>query len=319
MEKKHDLHTFMNQISNEISSEYDRIQVRAKEDPGTAGDQGEENWATILKDWLPGNYHIVTKGRIINEKGEGSPQIDILVLHEFYPKKLLDKKVYLAAGVAAAFECKTTLNASHILESIENSIKIKSLYPERQGTPYKELHSPIIYGLLAHSHSWKGEKSQPTDNIERKLLEEYQLKVKHPKLSLDFICVADLGFWNFVINTFIGPKNFPGNWEVMAPFYGDNGSASTSYIGSTINYEHQDKSFKPIGALISNLAHKLSWENIPLRSLSNYYRLTGLDGAGAGKRMHWSTQIYSPTVRSKLENGHILLKYDWDEWSGVFF
>ncbi len=42
-QKTHDLYDFMNQISNEMVAEYNRIQMRATEDPGTAGDQGEEN------------------------------------------------------------------------------------------------------------------------------------------------------------------------------------------------------------------------------------------------------------------------------------
>ena len=108
----HDLHDFMSQISNEMSAEYDRIQKRASEDPGTAGDQGEENWAELLRDWLPRNYEVVTKGRIISQDGKTSPQIDVLVLNGAYPRKLLGKKLYLAAGVAAAFECKTTLKAN---------------------------------------------------------------------------------------------------------------------------------------------------------------------------------------------------------------
>ena len=44
-ETTHDLHDFMQQLSDEMAAEYDRIQKRAAEDPGTAGDQGEENWA----------------------------------------------------------------------------------------------------------------------------------------------------------------------------------------------------------------------------------------------------------------------------------
>src|SRR5947209_474281 len=118
--KTHDLYAFMRQLSVEMSAEYDRIQMRATEDSGTAGDQGEENWADLLKDWLPPSYEIVTKGRFISQDGITSPQVDVLVLHGTYPKKLLSKKLYLAAGVAAAFECKITLKASHIAEAVEN-------------------------------------------------------------------------------------------------------------------------------------------------------------------------------------------------------
>ena len=62
-QKTHDLYNFMQQISAEMATEYDRIQRRATEDPGTAGDQGEENWAELLRDWLPREYEVVTKGR----------------------------------------------------------------------------------------------------------------------------------------------------------------------------------------------------------------------------------------------------------------
>ena len=44
----HDLVTLMAQVSQRIQSEYVRVRARATEDPGTAGDQGEENWADVL-------------------------------------------------------------------------------------------------------------------------------------------------------------------------------------------------------------------------------------------------------------------------------
>ena len=213
-QKTHDLHDFMRQLSIEMSAEYERIQKRATEDPGTAGDQGEENWAELLRGWLPRTYEVVTKGRIISQDGVTSPQIDVLVLKGSYPQKLLNKKLYLAAGVAAAFECKTTLKASHITEAIENCVKIKNLYPVRKGTPYKELHTPIVYGLLAHSHSWKSEKSTPEQNIESKLTEVDEIHVLHPRQHLDILCVADLAAWSSSFITFIGPRQIP-DWGSM--------------------------------------------------------------------------------------------------------
>ncbi len=69
----HDLHDFLRQISVEMASEYQRIRRRSVEDPGTAGDQGEENWAAVLRDWLPPTFTVVTKGRIIGSDGSTSP------------------------------------------------------------------------------------------------------------------------------------------------------------------------------------------------------------------------------------------------------
>src|SRR6185369_12921717 len=43
-------------------------------DGGTAGDEGEENWATLLRGLLPAAYHVVTKGKIISQEGQLSPQ-----------------------------------------------------------------------------------------------------------------------------------------------------------------------------------------------------------------------------------------------------
>lgn len=113
MAKSHDLFDFMRAATREMQEDYERIQKRAVEDPGTAGDQGEEDWKRLLTNWLPPMYQVVTKGRILSAEGIASPQVDVLVLHPAYPRKLLDKKLYLAGGVAAAFECKLTLRNRH--------------------------------------------------------------------------------------------------------------------------------------------------------------------------------------------------------------
>ena len=142
--RHHELEEFMVQVTSEMEAEYLRIQSRALEDPGTAGDQGEENWAELLRDWLPPTYKIVTKGRILSPDGRASPQVDVLVLKDVYPDKLLNKKLYLSAGVAAAFECKTTLEAEHIEKATKTSIDIKDLYADRTGTPLSGIARPNL-------------------------------------------------------------------------------------------------------------------------------------------------------------------------------
>jgi hypothetical protein len=140
-----DLYNFMKQLQAELASEYKRIQRRVREDPGTAGDEGEENWATLLRNWLPPGYQIVTKGRIVGHDGLSSPQVDVLVLHPAYPRHLLHKKHYLAGGVVAAFECKLTLRAEHLMKAFETCAIVKNLVPKRTGTPYRELHQAILF------------------------------------------------------------------------------------------------------------------------------------------------------------------------------
>ena len=319
-EMAHDLYDFMQQVSDEMSAEYHRIKRRAAEDPGTAGDQGEENWAELLRGWIPPSYEVVTKGRIISEDGRTSPQVDVVVLKDVYPRNLLSKKLYLAAGVAAAFECKTTLKASHIAEATRTCARIKDLYSARSGTPYRELYTPILYGLLAHSHSWKGDNSTPESNIALKLLQADVDYVSHPRQSLDVLCVADLGTWTTAKTTFLGPRqvDFAKNPKI-AQMYGSSGSAVSYQVNHSLSYENQDKHFTPIGAFVSHLIRRIAWENAGLRDLADYYRLAKLDGAGQGGGRHWPSSIYSEEIRPRVEAGILSNGKSWDEWSVHFF
>ena len=310
----HDLHDFMRQISVEMASEYERIRRRSAEDPGTAGDQGEENWASLLRDWLPPTFQVVTKGRIIGSDGSTSPQVDVIVLKDVYPKKLLDKKHYLAGGVAAVFECKTTLRSSHIEEAVKASKTIKKLCAVRYGNPYDELHAQILYGLLSHSHSWSSPGSQPKNNITHKLWESDNAYTSHPRESLDVLCVADLGIWALHKLTFINPRLLSAS---LSAVYGENGSSQTSYINRMRVTDSEEEDFTPVGSLIAYLSRRLAWENPSLRQLAEYYQATSLEGGGGGAMRHWPSSIFSKSIRSRVESG-ALSNERWDKWSVHF-
>lgn len=302
MKKQHDIHDFLLSTQRLISEEYNRIQKRAPEDPGTAGDQGEENWATVLKNWLPSYFHIVTKGRILCDNGYTSPQIDILVLHPSYPRFLLDKKLYLAGGVAAAFECKITLKATHVKKAVLTASNIKKNLPQRIGTPYRELNSSIIYGLLAHSHSWKGERSKPVDNINNVLVEADKNHVNHPKEQIDYICIADLGTWQSSKITFKGSKNTSYDNE-MKRKYGVNGSAVTTYCAYLSNSSNQQEYFTPLGNLLAGLYSKLSWQFTDMRELNTYFSKVDMIGSGNLFMRSWAIDVYSKKIRAKVYKG----------------
>jgi len=121
--------------------------------------------------------------------------------------------------------------------------------PVLEGSPYRELNSSILHRLLAHSHSWKSEKSIPIDNIESTLLSEDQASIKHPRQCLDYLCVADLATWSISKMTYLSPKQPFYNDEV-AKIYGVNGSATTSYVCHAIGSERQEDYFLPIGNLL---------------------------------------------------------------------
>ena len=321
-EKTHDLYDFMQQLSDDMASEYNRIQKSKAEDPKTAGARGEENWAELLRGWLPRTYEVVTEGKIISQDGRTSPQVDVLVLKSVYPQQLQNKSLYLAAGVAAAFECKTTLKVPDIVKAMETSVLIKNLYPARIGTPYKELHAPIVYGLLAHSHSLRSSNSITEDDIDQKLRESDGLYVSHPRQTLDLLCIANLGTWVSGKLTFIGPATIRG-WTSLDPQihsqYGLEGSAQSTYVRHTFSHHNQAKHFTPVGALISDLSQRLAWENPALRDLVDYYQATKIGGTGEGGFRQWPISIYSENVQRRIQGGGLSSNMmAWDEWQVVF-
>ena len=289
----------MHSLTREMGEEYNRIQKRSVEDSGTAGDQGEENWATIFKNWLPADYHVVTKGRLLNEKGVTSPQVDVLILYPFYPKHLLDKKHYLTAGVIAAFECKNTLKAEHIEKSVENSAEIRNLLKLKNSNYREEMYSQLVYGLLAHSHSWKGKNSTPLDNIETKLVESDLKFAKHPRECLDLLCVSDLAVWSsykqpMAHNTVEKNGQFYMDW-LPFPLTGYGISKKDMFGVDTEPY----KNFTPIGALLTRLYSKLAIIDKRLDEFA-FYIGQAIGGGSEIKFRSWQMDILSKEAQSNL-------------------
>ncbi len=313
-ESQHALHIFLAQVTEEIASEYQRIFSSTAEDPGTAGDEGEENWATLLRDWLPPAYHVATKGRLIGADGTKSPQIDVLVLKPFYPAKLREKKVWLANGVAAAFECKTTIRASHINASLERCRNFKKLFPKRTGSPLREFRSPLIYGILSHSHCWKAPDSRPIDNITRALADCYEAS-SHPSETIDLVCVADVGSWTNMAMPY-WPIDIDKKGDVLAQLQNFTNWAPVSGMLEA-SYENNNyfKQFQPIGAMISYLTQRLAWNDESIRDLADYYRLAKMWGSGESKIMKtWPRNVLSPEVLDGIASGRIHNNGSWSEW-----
>ncbi|WP_150131855.1 DUF6602 domain-containing protein [Sphingomonas carotinifaciens] len=313
----------MLQATAEISSEYARIYATAARDPGTAGDEGEENWAALFRDWLPATYHVATKGQIIASDGRLSPQVDVVVLEPDYPKKLREKRKWVAGGVVAAFECKTTLTATHVRSAIERCVKFKSLYENRTGTPYHELNSPLIYGLLAHSHAWKGAASEPIENIER-AAREADASVSHPRFLIDLtrflidlICVADLASWAAGYASWVRADRMGDDWKhrFHDAFGGPLGVTTTRfrYDGSM---NELDAGFTPLGVLIAAIPRRMAWRDTRLRSLSGY--LGGvISGSGTGYMRPWTLDVYSNLVRQRVEAGQVTNGWPGEDgWAG---
>lgn len=311
-----DFTNFMLSLAADIASEYQRIQTRVREDPGTAGDQVEENWAELLRRWLPATYPVVTKGRIVNEDGVASPQVDLLVLDPAYPIFLRDKKLYFAAGVVAAFECKLTLKPHHLAKVFQTCRIIKGLQERRVGNPYVELHQPITYGVLAHSHGWSRSEGNCFDRIIRSIHHHHTKWAEHPHELPDAICIADTATFVCVKELNFGP-DFDAEAAERFDGSGWDGGVSTYYFG----YETEEEGWRgfqmsALGSLICEMTVRLAWENPTLRPYAEYLdRSTPRSGLGLAAA--WSPDAVSAGVAAKLR-ARGTSKARWSNWRQHF-
>lgn len=256
----HEVESYIRQATGEIQAEYERISARSSEDPGTAGDEGEENWAEVLRHWLPSSVHVVTKGRLLCADGSTSHQVDVLVLSESYPTGLLNKKMYLASEVLAVFECKLNLKRAYVVDTVRRAAELKSLV-------YEQHDRDVMYGLVSHSHSWSS-NSMAIQKISKALKDADTDYVKHPNEALDVTCVADLDTWDAHC---ISPWG-DGDEEFTSGYYKSSSEPSTS--GEYFNCDPP-----PVGRMISSIYYHLASKDSRYRGLSTYFMRVGLAGA----------------------------------------
>ncbi|MGW4141906.1 DUF6602 domain-containing protein [Streptomyces mirabilis] len=264
----HDIRFFMSEMTHEISSEYARLRARAREDPGTAGNQGEETWAQLLRKWIPSGYHIVPGGRIIDTDGNTSPQVDILILHPSYPPGLLGIKHYLAPAVVAAFECKLTLTRAHIKKSSNCAALLEEMMV-REGRPAGELY----YGVLAHSHSWS-QGSNPAYRVHQALSDYAEEFTKRPGQCIDALCVADLGAWLADINI--------THHQVEMSHLGPLEGLIPKSVQQTKEWKESYSGPEPITRTIAHLLGRLGNNQNGVDRVATYLRKIGSIGTQAG-------------------------------------
>jgi hypothetical protein len=315
----HELQRFMQQLATEMVAEYARIRSRAAQDPGTAGDEGEENWKDVFESWLPSNFPVVTKGQIIGIDGTLSPQVDVLILTPSCPKKMLGKKKYLASGVVAAFECKLTLKKAHIEKAAETCRKVQRIAEAVYRPPsiYTDLNSPIIYRLLAHSASWS--KDTAIEQIDRLLQAEIN-KDDLPRRSMDVVCVSDGACWTpfHSVMPSTPPQDEAEFWHVLQERYGfgDDGAVVTQYLRWT-PWVGEEVQPNPLYGLIAKLLRRIAWEFPDLRRLADYWNGTEIPGGGLGSvgaARNWPLSILSPEVLARVEQGDFDLRSNWGRY-----
>jgi hypothetical protein len=268
----HDLVHLINQATNMMAAQYTRIRQLAADDPGTAGDQGEENWARVLRDWLPASLHVVTKGRIIAVDGRTSPQVDVLVLSSAYPRGLLDSKLYFAAGVLAAFECKNTMRREHIVKAMQTSATIGDLGRRGSLEPCR-----IPYGILAHSHAMSSAKKTTEDIVFDTLVDADLRYIDNFRDCLSFVCISDLGTWT--------------HSREIEEGGGEDGRdlLSTSYDGpsSTLAEEYGKVRPDAIGRFLTTLISAIGKMDKSISPIAEYFECVGLPGVSLARVRDW--------------------------------
>lgn len=329
----HDIYDFFEEASTRIQGRYAQIRRAAKTDPGTAGDEGEENWAKLLRDWLPRSYSVATKGQILGPDGSLSRQVDVVVLKPSYPQGLIQegRKRYLAAGVAAAFECKATLRSRDIDVLFEQARTVSNLSIGRSGTPFKELYPSIPYGLLAHSHSWNRKGERLVEDIRVRLFDAAIKYAYTPTHVPEFLCIATLGSWFVRKDAYQEPPPF--GWCGKNARVGNEPAALVGYVSPSDTQKNPEASnpweakprgyLTPVGGFLLQLWKRLAWEDPSLRDIALEMKIIpALGGRDFGKSYlaAWPTNCYSKEVREHLRDnrGNVGGVYGWDEWSSTF-
>jgi hypothetical protein len=307
---RHDFFKLMAAANESLANDYKRIRQRSLDGPGTAGDQAEEDWAELFRNWLPATYPVITKGRILFEDGTSSPQIDVLVLRPSYPLGLRHEKYILAGGVVAAFECKLTLRKQHIDHAFRVAAEIKRKSRKITGTPYDELSCGPILGLLAHSHALRGKRASWKVY---EIVEEFQTDhVEHPRELLDIICVADAATIPLGKSVLIGCDLDKHEIETLKEAEANN-LISTMYV---INDEDKTNPHD-VGAILATLIHELTvrmaFDDPSIREWADHLSYIGIYG-GIGRPVFWTEDELSLNVRRRLKKvGREIDR--WSKWS----
>lgn len=192
-----------------------------------------------------------------------------------------------------------TVRPEHLRKAFQNCQKIKRLTAEStEGiSPYRELHAPIVCGLVAHSHSRKHQKERAIKALESDLIKADRSYCEHPKFMLDSVCIADAGFWQAA-----SYARFPGatrNGDFVPMSVYRRRASGSQYLEPAV--KERDPVCSPIGGLKSDLLIRLAWEDSALRPIAGYFMRASVGGpVGRVTVREWPSSIFSDDVQQRL-------------------
>ncbi|MGH3524908.1 MAG: hypothetical protein ACRDU4_19290, partial [Mycobacterium sp.] len=215
--------------------------------------------------------------------------------HPSYPRQLRERSTVLASGVVAAFSVKLTLDAEGLTEAINAAQQLRRLLPGHPAhTVRDQLFSPIMYGVLAHSHAWKGENSKPTENIENRLREQ---AAANPREQLDIVCVADLASWFRAVFVIA---------EQMITDLNQAGISDEPHVQDVMFREHSSDAndAQPLGGLIYALLRQLSLFDPTIRPIADGMRRVATGSRQGDVRTRWPlAEALSPETLDGIRRG----------------
>jgi hypothetical protein len=208
--------------------------------------------------------------------------VDVLALSPSYPRGLLDNKLYIAAGVLAAFECKRTLRRKHIRMAVRTAAEIGLLSRADVGIPHH-----ILFGILAHSHEIASAKRPAEVVLGGALVKEDEKYVHDPRDCLDFVCIPDLGTWS--LTRFIVRVDASGSAVV-----------ATSYMGPLPGADEDVTQVDAIGRFLTGLLRRLASTDRSLALIAQYFDNVGLFGTGQGAAREWTLNEVPEVLRTPI-------------------
>lgn len=302
---------WLQQTTSEMADEYDRVFNRLSTSRGRIQESGHEieaGWREFLTNWLPPQYEVKTRKYIVGEidSGDNLEETDLVVLRPNYPKFLREKPRILASGVAAAFSVKSTLRKRSIYEAAESGARLQRSLAPREGTPRSELTRPFPFGILAHSHEWKRDNSDPLYNVSKHLFEADQMHAKNPRDSVDLVCVTDLASWNN-IKSVEQPLHL--SEDLLSGMSDEEAHQARRKWGrirvrSLFVLNPPDRRGAVLASFLTALYSRLAVHDKEFKALADSFSHMGADSGGRNKSRLWDPElVLSESVRNIPQDG----------------
>ncbi|MFI1236825.1 DUF6602 domain-containing protein [Nocardia salmonicida] len=311
----HRHHKWLKDVADQMQSDFEEAHAAAAKSSGVqrSGHHGEEIWGRFLRAWLPPQYEIgYRKYLLLEREAEDGTNIsgetDIVVFHPTYPTALRERHEVLLSGVVAAFSSKLTLDREGIEEAVKEAAKVRRTARLRASDLHSKLLAPFLYGVLAHTHSWKSAASKPIATTTSALAQLDAEHCKEPREALDLLCVADLNCWSKMMQI-VSPLEM----AILSPSDPQSGQIQYSFFKIGRDESATDASslaLPPVALLIGLLYQKLSYYDDALSALADGFRVTNtsvhrLSSTSVPDRRFSSDLFLEPQERDAFELGFI--------------